>query len=66
MGKVKEYLNEIMDCVICNEPISSDPYGWSGGANAEPISSGRCCYDCDASVVIPYRIAQVYSINKGS
>ena len=64
MGKVKEYLNEITDCVICDEPISSDPYGWSGGANAEPIASGRCCYDCDASVVIPYRIAQVYSINK--
>jgi|TARA_B100001758_G_C18304294_1_gene554173 hypothetical protein len=66
MGKVKEYLNEITDCVICDEPISSDPYGWSGGANAEPIASGRCCYDCDASVVIPYRILQAYSTNKGS
>ena len=64
MGKVKEYLDELIDCVICNNPISTDPYGWSGGANAEPIAEGRCCHDCDASVVIPYRILQAFSTNK--
>ena len=64
MGKVKEYLDELIDCVICNNPISTDPYGWSGGANVKPIAEGRCCHDCDTSVVIPYRIAQVFSTDK--
>ncbi len=45
-----------MNCVICNEVITADPYGWEGGCNAEPIRKGKCCHDCDQTVVIPYRI----------
>ena len=41
-----------MKCVICNEKISPDPDGWNGGHNAEPITEGRCCGDCNAIVIV--------------
>ena len=47
-----------MKCVICNEKITADPYGWNGGCNAEPVKEGQCCYDCDIKVVLPARLAQ--------
>ena len=45
-----------MICVICNEKITADPFGWEGGCNAEPVKEGQCCYSCDISVVLPARI----------
>lgn len=48
-------------CSICRQPIQPHPLsGWAGGNNAEPINSGRCCDDCDSTVVIPARIAAIY------
>jgi hypothetical protein len=48
-------------CSICNEPIQPDAQtGWSGGHNAEPINKGRCCGDCNASVVVPERLRRIY------
>ena len=45
-----------MDCVICGEVIGVDKHGWSGGANAEPVAEGQCCWKCDETVVLPRRI----------
>ena len=47
-----------MKCVICNEKITADPFGWDGGSNAEPVASGQCCYECDMNVVLPARLVQ--------
>jgi len=47
-----------MKCVICNEKITADPFGWEGGCNAEPVKKGQCCYSCDISVVLPARLEQ--------
>ena len=47
-----------MKCVICNEKITADPFGWDGGCNAEPVKEGQCCYDCDMNVVLPARLVQ--------
>ena len=45
-----------MDCVICGKVIGPDKNGYSGGANAEPIAEGQCCWECDENVVLPRRI----------
>ena len=45
-----------MDCSICGNGIEVTDYGWADGNNAEPINDGRCCNECDESVVIPARI----------
>ena len=48
----------IMECVICNEKITADPFGWEDGCNAEPVASGICCYRCDINVVLTARLIQ--------
>ena len=53
-----------MKCVICKEKITTDPYGWSGGANAEPVAKGQCCHHCDTTVVLPTRLAQYIERSK--
>ena len=45
-----------MKCVICYQEITSDPKGWEGGCNAEPVAEGQCCYECDNNVVLPARL----------
>ena len=45
-----------MQCVICNNPIGTDPNGWTGGHNAEPVTSGQCCEPCNRDFVIPARM----------
>ena len=47
-----------MKCVICNEKITADPFGWEGGCNAEPVKEGQCCYNCDMTIVLPARLEQ--------
>jgi len=32
---------------------------WGKGNNAQPINDGRCCDDCNDTVVIPQRIKNV-------
>ena len=55
-----------MQCVICNEKITADPFGWEGGCNAEPVASGTWCYRCDINVVLPARLAQYGYKMKGA
>lgn len=38
-------------CVICKKEIT----GY--GNNAAPVRKGRCCDNCNATVVLPMRIA---------
>jgi len=42
-------------CSICKQDILPDLCGWTGGHNAQPVNNGRCCGDCNSSVVIPRR-----------
>ena len=48
-----------MICVICNDPITADPNGWSGGHNAEPVAKGQCCGDCNDRVVTVARLKDI-------
>ena len=43
-----------MNCSICNNKIN-DRFG----NNAEPVNNGRCCNDCNSTVVIPARIKEM-------
>ena len=49
-------MTEVTVCVICDEDITADPNGWDGGHNAEPVSDGRCCGDCNDRVVMVARL----------
>ena len=48
-------------CVICDGPIEElytedgAPYWWDGH-NAAPVELGRCCDNCNETVVVPTRI----------
>ena len=50
-------------CDICHKPIpvKTFPNGgtWEYGNNARPVTSGRCCDECDDEVVIPARMARL-------
>ena len=43
-----------MNCSICNNKIN-DRFG----NNAEPVNNGKCCNDCNSTVVIPARIKEM-------
>ena len=50
-----------MKCSICNGSIKPHKKAdgeiyWTKGHNAEPVTGGRCCDDCNTGVVIPRRI----------
>jgi hypothetical protein len=53
-----------MNCSICNEEIKGmvvyrdghPEVPYQGGNNAEPVNGGRCCDECNFSVVIPARL----------
>tara|TARA_R100000278_G_scaffold57993_1_gene47640 strand:- start:246 stop:461 length:216 start_codon:yes stop_codon:yes gene_type:complete len=54
-------MSEELKCCICDDTIKADPItGWAGGNNAEPVKDGRCCDDCNWSVVFPKRIIGLY------
>jgi len=44
-----------MKCCICKKEIEKKG-SWSKGNNANPVKDGRCCDNCDMTVVIPARI----------
>lgn len=44
-------------CSICDGPIDIHTNGWKYGHNAQPVNNGRCCTDCNNTVVIPTRLA---------
>ena len=48
---------KIQRCVICKESIIPDPDGWNGGHNPSPVrEKGRCCGECNDTIVIPRRL----------
>ena len=47
-----------MNCSICQNEIQAVG-DWTQGNNAEPVNDGRCCDDCNATVVIPARLTQM-------
>ena len=56
-------METINTCSICKNDIDiqTNPKTgieiWAEGHNAEPVNSGRCCSDCNLSVVIPARLS---------
>lgn len=46
-----------MKCSICDKEIPVKEGGWDSGNNAQPVSDGRCCDDCNMEVVVPTRLA---------
>jgi hypothetical protein len=49
---------EFGTCSICGKNY----HRW--GNNAQPVNDGRCCDDCNATEVIPARIARMYQARK--
>lgn len=41
-------------CSICQVAFT----GW--GNNAQPVNNGRCCDKCNADIVIPARLMQIF------
>jgi hypothetical protein len=52
-------------CSICCSPIEIVGT-WDQGHNAQPVNDGRCCGECNTAVVIPARLAEVFSRSKVS
>jgi hypothetical protein len=56
---------EPLMCSICGLKIEPHPVsGWAGGNNARPVNDGRCCDDCDNTIVIPHRIRLIIESRK--
>jgi hypothetical protein len=56
---------EILPCSICGGDIEHHrtPEGkvfWTEGHNAQPVTNGRCCDDCN-NLVIAARISDIFS-----
>lgn len=45
-----------MKCCLCSREIEVKAGGWDSGNNAEPVANGRCCDECNDSLVIPARL----------
>mgnify|MGYP003971353353 CR=1 FL=1 len=45
-----------MKCCICEKEIPNQN-GWDKGHNAQPVEDGRCCGNCNFTVVIPARMS---------
>jgi len=51
----------MIKCCLCGEEIEVEANGWSEGNNAQPLTDGRCCNDCNVNKVIPIRLSEVAS-----
>lgn len=49
---------EKLVCSICGKEIEGF------GNNAEPINHGKCCDECNATVVIPARLQEIMKNNQ--
>lgn len=51
-----------MKCCLCGKEIENEIHPitgkvfWDKGNNAEPLSDGRCCNNCNETKVIPERL----------
>lgn len=41
-----------MECCICKKEIEE----YFDSRNAQPIKNGRCCIECDETIVLPTRL----------
>jgi hypothetical protein len=53
-----------MKCCICKCEIEKQyteegVMYWDQGNNAQPIDDGRCCNECNATIVIPARLTEI-------
>lgn len=51
-------------CSICFKEIEIQESGWDKGHNAEPINNGRCCQNCNYSIVVLARYQQFKNSKK--
>ena len=51
----------MMKCSICKNEIYTEH-----GHNAQPVNNGRCCEMCNQTVVIPFRIKEMFNENRNS
>lgn len=47
-----------MTCSICKKEIEV-VNGWAEGHNAQPVNDGRCCGQCNLTIVIPTRLGSL-------
>ena len=58
-------ITTITTCSICQQDIDVEINGWANGHNAAPVvDGGRCCSDCNATVVIPRRLEAIYGLQR--
>jgi hypothetical protein len=53
-----------MNCSICNNEIEKEIVNGKvehTGHNAQPVNDGRCCDNCNQTVVIPARLKEIMS-----
>lgn len=53
-----------MNCSICNNEIEKEIVNGKveqPGHNAQPVNDGRCCDNCNQTVVIPARLKGIMS-----
>jgi len=54
-----------MKCCICTKDIQpqrnpdTGDIVWDQGHNAEPVASGRCCDECNYSIVLAARLVNM-------
>ncbi len=52
-----------MNCSICQGEIEKqmwqDEIIWDRGHNAQPINDGRCCDNCNFTIVLKARLTQI-------
>ena len=53
-----------MKCCICKDYIDIQFNGYMKGHNAEPVKYGRCCSNCNGTVVMPQRIKDILEARK--
>ena len=52
--------SKIHVCIICAETIKPKFLGLDKeGNNAEPVADGKCCDNCNATVVVPQRFTDL-------
>ena len=60
--EISEVINEeeVLECSICGGDIAHHSHEgrvyWTLGHNAQPVNDGRCCDNCNDTVVIPFRL----------
>jgi hypothetical protein len=54
-----------LECSICGGDIDAQGT-WLRGHNAQPVTAGRCCTECNFFVVLPARITLIAQAEKAS